>query len=250
MLLLAGDAVHGYRLHQELDARGLAVQPATMYRRLRRFEQERWLTSRWSAPIGGPRRHVYRLTAQGRAALREMSTSIAATRDAYSTFAQAHGLTLAQGSDATQASHEAWRLLTGQDQPASPIATSAARPPHAQAHVRPHAELLAGWLLLHLAAGATHGYDLRRDVTGVHHLTTDPGTMYRMLRRFEASAWVRSRWAQSAGGPRRRVYELTPTGRRRLDDVAGTIATIREGLDDYLSAYRRFLGADEIAPPA
>lgn len=249
MLLLAGDAIHGYQLQQELHARGLAVQPASMYRRLRRFEQERWLTSRWSAPIAGPRRHVYRLTSRGRAALREISTSIAATRDAYSTFANAHENTVAQGADATAASDEAWRLLTGAGEPGPPIAMGGARPPPA-AHVRPHAELLAGWLLLHLAAGAAHGYDLRRDVGDVHHLTTDPGTVYRMLRRFEASAWVRSRWTQSAGGPRRRVYQLTPAGRRKLDDVAGTIATIGEGLDDYLLAYRRSLGGDDIPPPA
>lgn len=247
MLLLAGDTVHGYKLHQQLHVRGLAVQPATMYRRLRRFEQQRWLASRWSAPIGGPRRHVYRLTSQGRAALQEMSTSIAATRAAYSAFARAHEHTVGQGADAAPAGDGARHPLTGDGDRAPPIAIGEPCPP-AAAHLRPRAELLAGWLLLHLTAGATHGYDLRRDVGAVHHMTTDPGTMYRMLRGFEANAWVQSRWTHSAGGPRRRVYQLTPAGRRSLDRLAGTIATIRDGLDDYLAAYQDFLGAEEIAP--
>ncbi len=249
MLLLAGDAIHGYELHQDLYARGLVVQPATIYRRLRTFEQQRWLRSRWSEPIGGPRRHIYQLTSQGRAALRELSSSIAATRDAYSAFAQAHAHAVAQGAGATGADDTSWRLVTGQDEPETTVAIAEARPPPSPPPVRPHADLLAGWLLLHLAVSATHGYDLRRDVGAVHHLAADAGTMYRMLRRFEADEWVRSRWTQSAGAPRRRVYQLTPAGRRQLDLVAGTIATIREGLDGYLFAYRRFLGPDASSPP-
>ncbi len=244
MLLLAGDAIHGYELHQEMLARGLAVQPATIYRRLRGFEQKRWLRSRWSEPIGGPRRHMYRLTSQGRAALQEMSASIAATREAYSAFAHAHAQTAAQRAGAPGTGETSWHLVTGEDEPGAADAIARPRPPPSPPPVRPRADLLAGWLLLHLAAGATHGYELRRGVGTVHHLTADAGTMYRMLRRFEADEWVRSRWTQSAVAPRRRVYQLTEAGRRNLDRIADRIAMVREGLDGYLLAYERFLGPD------
>lgn len=236
MLLLARDAVHGYKIHQQLHARGLAVQPATMYRRLRRFEHEGWVRSSWSVPIGGPRRHLYELTPLGRAALEEMSASIAATRDAYGAFAHAHERALAQRADggdpARGPSH-------GERDPESSVADRGTDQRRSPARLRPHAELLAGWLLLHLEVGASHGYDLRRDVDDEHLLTTDSGTVYRMLRRFEASEWVRSHWTRSAGGPPRRVYRLTDAGRNNLDRIAGTVATVRDGLDAYLLAYQQ-----------
>jgi len=102
--------------------------------------------------------------------------------------------------------------------------------------LRPHKELLAGWLLQRLDAGPTYGYDLRRNFAA-HRLTPDPSSMYRMLRRLEADAWVQSRWMGSAAGPRRRYYRLTIPGRRNLDEIAGLITAIRDLHDDYLRDY-------------
>lgn len=239
MLLLADDTVHGYKIHQQLHARGLAIQPATMYRRLRRFEQEGWVRSSWSVPIGGPRRHLYVLTPQGRAALHEMSASIAATRDAYGAFADAHGRARAQRSGATGGAGQAPPRGHGERDPELSIAGADTDRRDSPTRLRPHAELLAGWLLLHLEVGAAHGYDLRRDIDDVHRLTTDSGTVYRMLRRFEANKWVRSHWSQSVGGPPRRIYRLTATGRLNLDDLAQMITAIGDGLDAYLLAYEQ-----------
>jgi DNA-binding PadR family transcriptional regulator len=102
--------------------------------------------------------------------------------------------------------------------------------------LRPHRELLVGWLLLQLDAGATYGYDLRR-AFDAQRLSPDPGAMYRMLRQLEADKWVQSRWMNPAAGPRRRFYRLTGRGRRNLDEIARLIAAIRDAHEAYLVAY-------------
>ena len=245
LLLLDEEPIHGYRLHHELQARGLGIQTASMYRWLRKLEVERWVDSSWSEPIEGPRRHVYRLTAQGRATLHDMSELIAAMRETYSTFVQAHAEAVARrGGTVSEVDEDAAPVPRA---PAVRSAAAAVSTPARAAEIgplRPHKELLVGWLLLHLDAGATYGYDLRREFDA-HRLTPDPATVYRMLRRLESDKWVQSRWLSPAAGPRRRFYRLTTRGRRNLDEIALLIAAIRDSHDMYLRAYedRRHHGA-------
>lgn len=116
---------------------------------------------------------------------------------------------------------------------APPPAAASAVPAHA---CRPDKELLTAWLLLLLGDSETHGYGLRAELEA-HGLDIDSGAMYRLLRQLEGDGFVRSRWQASDSGPRRRSYRLTPTGRRRRDDVARTIATTRATHDAFLRAY-------------
>ena len=213
LLLLDDDALHGYRLHQELSARGLELQATSLYRWLRKFERDRWVSSHWAEPVEGPRRHVYRLTADGRRTLHELSTSIAASRDTYNAFLNAHHGGVAKSEPMPD------------QQPAT-----------AAAPLRPDRELLVGWLLLLLDGGATYGYDLRR-AFAARGLSPDPAAMYRMLRKLEEDKWVESRWLSSDAGPRRRFYRLTTRGRRNLDEIAALIAAIRDSYDRYLRDY-------------
>lgn len=78
---------------------------------------------------------------------------------------------------------------------------------------------LDGMLLAALEDGPRHGYAvmeiLRAGSDGRFDLPT--GTIYPALRRLERAGHVRAQWAEE-GGRRRRVYELTPSGRRMLDD--------------------------------
>jgi PadR family transcriptional regulator PadR len=231
LLLLDGDALHGYRLHQGLRARGLDLQSTSLYRWLRKFEHERWIASYWSEPVDGPRRRMYRLTADGHRTLHELSGLSAAMRDTYSTFLHAHDRALGHRDDAGDAAAPA----PGD----APMPTSGAvMSAPALRPLRPHKELLVGWLLLHLDAGSTYGYDLRR-AFAAHGLSTDPSALYRMLRRLEADRWVQSRWLSAAAGPRRRFYRLTARGRRKLDEIAVLIAAIRDSHDTYLREYAR-----------
>jgi PadR family transcriptional regulator len=71
------------------------------------------------------------------------------------------------------------------------------------------------FVLQALARGHRFGFDVM-EVTGL-----PSGTVYPALRRLEAWALVRSDWesnqeARQKGRPRRRYYELTAAGRKRL----------------------------------
>ena len=82
---------------------------------------------------------------------------------------------------------------------------------------------LDGILLAVLEPGPLHGYAimeaLRLRSGGQVDLPT--GTVYPALHRLERAGLVEATWSQ-AGGRRRRVYELTPAGRRSLDTERGT----------------------------
>ncbi|HTN23488.1 MAG TPA: PadR family transcriptional regulator [Solirubrobacteraceae bacterium] len=81
LLLVGRGAAHGYELHGQLDARGLAADPSAVYRVLRRLERDGCVASDWTPPVAGPRRRRYELTARGRVDLDEITRRIAATRD-------------------------------------------------------------------------------------------------------------------------------------------------------------------------
>lgn len=82
---------------------------------------------------------------------------------------------------------------------------------------------LDGLLLASLEAGPRHGYAimeaLRAGSGGQFDLPT--GTIYPALRRLEQAGLIKGTWSQ-AGGRQRRVYELTPAGRRALAAERGT----------------------------
>ena len=82
---------------------------------------------------------------------------------------------------------------------------------------------LDGMLLASLEAGPRHGYAimeaLRAGSSGQLDLPT--GTIYPALHRLERAGLVAAAWSQ-AGGRRRRVYQLTPAGRRALAAERGS----------------------------
>src|SRR5215467_157960 len=77
---------------------------------------------------------------------------------------------------------------------------------------------LDGMLLAALEHGPRHGYAvmeaLRAGSGGRFDLPT--GTIYPALRRLERAGMVHTQWSEE-GGRQRRLYELTPSGRRKLD---------------------------------
>ena len=88
-------------------------------------------------------------------------------------------------------------------------------------------EILQGTLdlliLQTLQWGPQHGYGISvaiRNRSG-ELLQVDTGSLYPALHRLERAGLVRASWAES-GGRRRRVYELTPAGRRALDGERST----------------------------
>jgi DNA-binding PadR family transcriptional regulator len=81
---------YGYDLRRALGQRGLALDPAVMYRTLRDMEDRALIASRWMHSGQGPRRRVYDITTAGEAELARIARSVAQTRQAHDAFLAAY----------------------------------------------------------------------------------------------------------------------------------------------------------------
>ncbi len=83
-------------------------------------------------------------------------------------------------------------------------------------------ELLKGttetFILAVVAEEPSHGYQLVKKLKlkseGIFQL--GEGTLYPLLYKLEAKDWIKGKWDESAGMRKRRVYRITPKGRRQL----------------------------------
>jgi len=94
-------------------------------------------------------------------------------------------------------------------------------------------------LLLLLAEGTSHGYELLDQVTALGLEQVDPGGLYRCLRAMDEEGLVRSTWEPSSSGPARRTYQLTDEGREWLHVLAGSLAEVARSLTVYRRRYQR-----------
>jgi poly-beta-hydroxybutyrate-responsive repressor len=100
-------------------------------------------------------------------------------------------------------------------------------------------DFLRPCLLLLLREHDAHGYELLEliDSFGFDH--SDPGALYRSLRRLETEGLVQSNWRTSETGPPRRVYSLTEAGIQELDRRAVDLAEGERRIDAFLDRYLR-----------
>ena len=72
-----------------------------------------------------------------------------------------------------------------------------------------------------LADGSKYGYLIQQSLREASGGRVDPkaGTMYPLLHRLEADGLIRSRWEQETGR-RRKWYELTAKGKKKLESQA------------------------------
>ena len=93
-------------------------------------------------------------------------------------------------------------------------------------------------VLLLLAAGQCHGYDLKeRLATLAGGDGADVANLYRLLRQLELEGIVRSSWDTAGSGPARRVYRLTTSGRRLLDEWADELRRLEGATRAFLATY-------------
>lgn len=91
-----------------------------------------------------------------------------------------------------------------------------------------HQEWPAEWLrgvlelcvLRAVADGPTYGYQIsaRLEQGGLGKVRG--GTLYPLLKRFEAKEWVDVEWRPGEGGPGRKYYVLTARGSQRLQQMS------------------------------
>jgi DNA-binding PadR family transcriptional regulator len=92
-------------------------------------------------------------------------------------------------------------------------------------------------LLLLLAEGPSHGYELLEQVRRAGVRNADAGGLYRSLRSMEQSELVRSWWEPSQAGPARRSYVLTDEGRVALKESVGALHKVHRLLGEVLERY-------------
>ena len=82
---------------------------------------------------------------------------------------------------------------------------------------------LDGLLLASLEHGPRHGYAIMEALRAGSggHFDLPTGTVYPALRRLETAGLIQGTWSRGAGR-QRRVYQLTPAGRRALAAERGT----------------------------
>lgn len=93
-------------------------------------------------------------------------------------------------------------------------------------------------VLLLLAEGRKHGYELLSELPERGYGDTDAGGLYRTLRAMEEQGLVCSSWQHGEVGPPRRVYDATADGLASLRDGAAEVRDMRWRLDRFLRDYR------------
>jgi PadR family transcriptional regulator, regulatory protein PadR len=80
-----------------------------------------------------------------------------------------------------------------------------------------------------------YGFDLVRSLSSVEGMVTGEGTLYPLLSRLQKDGRVVSSWRDSdTGGPPRKYYAITASGRRALQDFTEEWSRFRDSVDKIL----------------
>jgi PadR family transcriptional regulator, regulatory protein PadR len=79
--------------------------------------------------------------------------------------------------------------------------------------------LLEYAILQALAHEERYAYELVRDLVALEQLGLDEGTAYPLLSRLRLQGWLAATLEPSPEGPPRKVYALTKSGRKALDQM-------------------------------
>ena len=76
-----------------------------------------------------------------------------------------------------------------------------------------------------------YAFDLIRRLSDSDGMVISEGTIYPLLSRLRREGWVSTTWAESAEGPPRRYYALTPAGEHALLAFAAEWRRFRDAVD-------------------
>jgi PadR family transcriptional regulator PadR len=87
--------------------------------------------------------------------------------------------------------------------------------------------LVGPWLLVLLAEGRAHGYELMDRMREVgFEWDGGSGPIYHELRLQQEAGLLRSSFEPASSGPLRNVYDVTPAGRAELLEMVGSLQTL------------------------
>ena len=90
-------------------------------------------------------------------------------------------------------------------------------------------------ILALIASKPRYGYDLVTALERWEPLATTEGTLYPLLRRLQQEGKVEASWQESAAGPPRKYYRLTPHGGDLLKRMTADWAELSEAVRETLS---------------
>jgi poly-beta-hydroxybutyrate-responsive repressor len=91
LVLLREDSSYGYELMERLEEFGFEqIRAGTLYRALRRMEQEGLCKSEWETPEGGPARRMYSITEAGEEYLEAWAEACEQYQNVMDSFARAY----------------------------------------------------------------------------------------------------------------------------------------------------------------
>jgi PadR family transcriptional regulator len=96
------------------------------------------------------------------------------------------------------------------------------------------------FVLLSLADGPVHGYELAQAIAsvGFRRAADDPSLLYKLLRALEAEGFATSTWADGEGGPPRRMYTLTSAGEDYLHARAADLRRQAQRIATFTERYQ------------
>ncbi len=94
-------------------------------------------------------------------------------------------------------------------------------------------------VLLFLRRRPSYGYELIEKLKGLGFCgdSIDVGAVYRSLRKLEKDGFLKSSW-QVKTGRSRRIYKITPEGRKLLRMWMGRIMERKEVLEKFITIYK------------
>lgn len=92
-------------------------------------------------------------------------------------------------------------------------------------------------ILKTLARGLTHGYGITCAILNAsqNQLRVEEGSLYPALRRLESEGLIKAEWKASENNRRARYYELTRTGRKRLQQIEDEWRTHTAVIEGFLA---------------
>ena len=94
-------------------------------------------------------------------------------------------------------------------------------------------------LLLLLSKGESHGYILAEKLTnfGFSKDELNIGTLYRALRKMEKDSYIISKWKEGGQGPKKRVYQITETGKNTLTQLIEMLKNRKKRIEKLIDSY-------------
>lgn len=91
-------------------------------------------------------------------------------------------------------------------------------------------------ILRTLALGPQHGWGISERVqqTSSDALRIQQGSLYPALHRLERRGWIKAKWGTSENNRRAKFYDLTQTGRRRLEAETDSWRKLTAAVDQVL----------------